>query len=273
MGWENSFQDHLGRNISLAAKPHRIVSLCPSITETLYSLGLDKEIVGRTRFCIHPEERVKSATRVGGTKEIKYDRLHQLKPDLIIAEKEENTPEMVAELEKKYPVFVVDVKTVEGGYRMISDLASLCQQENEGNKLLEKIKAEEQEFAPSGDRLSVAYFIWKEPYMVVGADTYIQSMLEWMKLDNVFLNNEGRYPRVDKEEIASCEADWIFLSSEPYPFKEKHIEEFRTLSTGSEIKIVDGEMFSWYGSRMELAFPYLRSLRTKLEKEKSQKSS
>lgn len=255
--------DHIGRLVRLAQPPKRIVSLCPSLTETLYALGLDHHIVGRTRFCIHPKDSVSHAVRVGGTKEINMERLKSLSPDLIIAEKEENTKEMVEVLEKEYPVFVGDVKTVQGGIKMIQDMSQLTATQTRGKTLVEEINREMNDL-PDLNGSRVLYFIWKDPWMVVGADTYIHDFLQLIKLKNVGAQLEGRYPSSDLKSLQDLNPAFVWLSSEPYPFKEKHVEELRDIFPDADISCVDGEMFSWYGSRMKEAFPYVRELASSL---------
>ncbi|MCI4670558.1 MAG: helical backbone metal receptor [Bacteroidia bacterium] len=242
----------------------RIVSLCPSITETLYALDLDERVVGRTRFCIHPKDKVQSAVRLGGTKEIKFDRLHSLKPDLIIAEKEENTPEMVAEMEKHYPVFVADVTDVKSGLEMISNIGRLTDREIIANQLVERITASKAQLRVGTKNPTVLYLIWKDPIMGVGSNTYIGSMMDLLGWKNVLLKFEGRYPQITERQVADLSPDLVLLSSEPYPFKQQHINAFKALSPKSKVRLVDGEMFSWYGSRMEMAFPYMQKLQAEI---------
>ena len=250
--------DHLGRKLNSPISPQRIISLCPSITETLFHLGLEEKIVGRTRFCIHPKEKVKSAVRVGGTKEIKFDRLHSLKPDLIISEKEENTPEMVAELEKKYPVFVSDVVDFESGLKMIKDLGNLTNSNEKANQLTENIKQNWLELPRFSRSPKTIYLIWKKPYMSIGSNTYIDDILSRLGMENVTKSFSGRYPEISLEKIQEFAPEYILLSSEPYPFKEKDIDEFKKILPNSKVLLVDGEMFSWYGSRMLFAPDYFK---------------
>lgn len=252
--------DHLNRSLSPPSDPQRIVSLCPSITETLYALGLGAKIVGRTRFCIHPEPEIAQATRVGGTKGIKYDRLHALRPDLIIAEKEENTPEMVERLAQDYPVFVVTVEQVGDAHRMIRDLGTLTGTQSQAQALLTDIQAAWQHLPTLPRALRVAYFIWQSPDMVVGRDTYIQSVLARLGLQNVFLSAPGRYPTVSEAQLLAAQPELVLLSSEPFPFQAQHLARFQALLPQAHVSLVDGEMFSWYGARMHPAAAYLRQL-------------
>ena len=251
--------DHIGRSIELKNSPQRIISLCPSITETLFALGLEARIVGRTRFCIHPAEKVKSVMRVGGTKELKMKRVHELKPDLIIAEKEENTPEMVAELAENYPVFVVDVEQVSDAFRMMDDLGRLTQTETKADALKQQIQEGWDNISTLPSPLRTVYLIWQDPIMAVGRDTYIQSVLAHCGLKNLCLPFEGRYPALSPEQLVSRSPDLLLLSSEPYPFAQSHIAQFQKLLPQTRVMLVDGEMFSWYGSRMLEAGDYLQN--------------
>ena len=250
-------KDHLGRKVPLAGKPKRIISLVPAITETMYHLGLEKEIVGRTRFCKFPEDKVKKAVNIGGTKDIKLDRIHELKPDLIIVEKEENTKEIVETLEAHYPVFVFEVQHYQDVFRMMEDLGRMTDRQSEATELMEKIETAYDEL-PKHTGKRAAYVIWKNPYMVVGKNTYINSLLEEMGYMNPFTKMEGRYPTVTKEEFQQVQLDELLLASEPYPFREKDMEEFRQFLPDVRMRIVDGEMF-WYGAKMVEAAAYFRS--------------
>lgn len=251
-----TIQDHLNRTLTLPHPPKRIISLVPAITETMYHLGLEDKIVGRTRFCIHPKDKVQQAINIGGTKEIKLDWIHELKPDLIIAEKEENTKEIVETLEQFYPVFVFEVKSIADVYRMIADVGRLTEREAESTNLVEGIQREISHL-PNVKGKRAAYVIWQRPYMVVGKDTYIQSLLTEMGFTNPFTALEGRYPAVTEEDFRQAELDFILLATEPYPFREKHIAEFQAMLPDVKPVIVDGEMF-WYGAKMMQAAAYFR---------------
>lgn len=153
-------RDALGRIISYQYPPKRIISLDPAITETLYYLGLNDEIVGRTRFCIHPKEKVQQAVNVGGTKDMKLERIHELEPDLIIAEKEENTKEMVEKLEEYYPVYVFEIQTVNDALEMIEQLGTLINRFENALSLKDEIKKRFKKL-PKIDQPNIAYMIWK----------------------------------------------------------------------------------------------------------------
>ncbi len=249
-------KDHLGRTVSLNGVPKRIISLVPAITETMYHLGLDKEIIGRTRFCKFPADKVQSAINIGGTKDIKLDRIHELKPDLIIAEKEENTKEIVETLEQHYPVFVFEVQHFKDVNRMIHDLGSLTDRKIAANELITNIQSAFQTL-PKANGKRVAYVIWRKPYMVVGKETYIQSLLDEMGYINPFIEAEGRYPVVTENDFEQAALDEILLASEPFPFQEKHFEEFQAFLPNIKPVIVDGEMF-WYGAKMVEAAAYFK---------------
>lgn len=252
----NNVQDHLGREVNYSFPPKRIISLCPGITDTLLSLNLDHEVVGRTRYCIHPAEKVGQIQVVGGTKEIKMERIRELKPDLVIAEKEENTKEIVDEVSKHYPVYVAEVQSIDESFRMIHDIGEITNKNNEAASLIEKIKSGF-ESLPTKPGKRVAYVIWKKPYMVVGGNTYINSLLERMGFENPFTQLEGRYPAVTTEQFQQAKLDYLFLATEPFPFKEKHIEEFQEFLPKVKPMIIDGEMF-WYGPRMHEAVTYFK---------------
>jgi iron complex transport system substrate-binding protein len=259
------FQDHLNRTVRMLFPPRRIISLCPSVTETLFALGLHQEVIGRTRYCIHPADQVSHVAAVGGTKQVKEELIHQLQPDLIIAEKEENPKEMVEELAKHYPVYVTDVENLEDALNMIADVGVITGREKQAAAMMKEISSGFSELKPSDQALKVAYIIWNKPYMAVGNHTYIQSMLENCGFINVFKEYSGRYPTVTEEDLKRTAPDFILLSSEPFPFKEAHQLEFQEQFPLSRVILVDGEIFSWYGSRMLQAPSYFLELRKKME--------
>ena len=249
--------DQLGRSVTYSYPPKRIVSLCPGITDTLLALDLKDEIVGRTRFCIHPKDIVKNIRAVAGTKDIKLDAIKDVRPDLIIVEKEENTKAIVEELEQYFPVYVAEVQTIDEAYQMIVDMGMLTDRIESATHLVDAIQGQFENL-PKGNRKRAAYVIWRKPYMVVGKDTYIQSMLNRMGFINPFAESDGRYPAVSAEAFQQAELDCLLLASEPFPFTEKHIAEFQAFLPNTEIILVDGEMF-WYGPRMLDAADYLNT--------------
>ena len=256
--------DQLGNKIEINFPPKRIVSLVPSQTELLFDLGLDEELVGITRFCIHPKEKVSTKEKIGGTKQFNIEKIKALQPDLIIGNKEENYAEGIAELQKHFPVWMSDIFTLDDAYKMMQDVASITNRKEEGDKIIEKIKSAFSLLPTVHRQLpTVAYFIWRKPYMVAANNTFIHSMLEVFGVKNVF-EDLARYPEVSLDALAERKPDFIFLSSEPYSFSEKHFDEFKEISPSSNIVVVDGEMFSWYGSRLKYTAKYFTDLRKNL---------
>lgn len=235
----------------------KIVSLVPSLTEILFDFGLTtEEVVGRTKFCIHPEHRVKNVEIIGGTKNINVEKIKSLKPDIILANKEENVKEQVKELMKYHKVIVTHVETLEDNYYLLKNLGNILGKQNIAQQFNLKIQ-DIFNFEKPKTKLKVAYLIWKNPYMTIGRDTFIHHVLEEIGFENIF-RNQKRYPILELEDLA--EADVIFLSSEPFPFKEKHISEIRNVFPDKMIKIVDGEAFSWYGTRIAKTNTYYQDL-------------
>lgn len=251
-------QDDLANKLAFNSPPQRIVSLCPSITETLIYLDR-KKVVGRTKFCIHPREKVTEIQRVGGTKNVNLEKIIELNPDLIIAEKEENTKEIVEKLQKKFPVFVVNIEIIEDAYRMIESFGFLMQKQEKANNLLENIKSNFQEIYQNFHQ-KILYFIWENPKMIVGKQTYINSILTFLGFENILLDQESRYYEVSNQQISQSNAEFLLLSTEPFPFKEKHLLNFEQQFPDKKVILVDGEIFSWYGVRMLEAMEYFQQL-------------
>lgn len=289
----------------------RIISLVPSQTELLYTLGLEDEVVGITKFCIHPAAWFRTKTRVGGTKNIHPEIIASLKPDLIIANKEENDRQQVEDLASQYTVWVSDVKSLPDALDMIRTVGSLTHRNTQARALADEIQHRFDTLLPLPAPLTslhranthhptAAYLIWRDHierpafrsrrndtnasarhfspdsarawYMAAGGDTFIHDMLRRCGLTNL-LSTTNRYPTVDTETLSRC--DLILLSSEPYPFREKHIDELKKLlpvHPGSStpvthtpvIHLVDGQIFSWYGSRLLEAPAYFSELQKKL---------
>jgi len=268
------FTDQLGRTISLDRPPRHIISLVPSQTELLYTLGLEEEVVGITKFCVHPPSWFRCKTRIGGTKDIRPDIIRTLQPDLIIANKEENEKGQIEELMLHYPVWISDIKTLPDALSMIRSLGQLTGKGQEAQSLAEEIGRRFTALAspetvaahsPSGiapatgTGLRTAYFIWRNPWMVAGGDTFIHEILQHTGLINIF-QHHTRYPSIELEELKRSGCDLVLLSSEPYPFKERHIAEIREVLPQAAIRLVDGEIFSWYGSRLLHVPAYLQEL-------------
>lgn len=252
-------RDQLGRKISLSKVPERIVSLVPSQTELLVDLGLEKNIVGITLFCVHPPHLKKIKTRVGGTKKVNFRKVCGLKPDIILCNKEENTPEMVAELQKIAPVHVSDVVTLEDAFDLMIKYGELFRCEDLSKTMITTIRKKQQylhELLKKKPVKKVAYFIWKEPYMLAGRQTFINSLLELNGFQNVI--KEDRYPEKPLEEISVLKPDICLLSTEPFPFKSEHKKDLQPYFP--KVELVDGECFSWYGSRLIAAMDYFKEL-------------
>lgn len=254
-----SVVDMIGREIAFEFPPKRIVSLVPSQTELLCDLGLEDEVVGITKFCVHPEAWFRSKERIGGTKKLNIEKIRALAPDLIIANKEENERPQIEELIKEFPVWTSDIREIPSAFEMIRAVSGLVDKESAGVKLLEDIQDNFSLLKNALSRKRVAYFIWYRPWMSAGGDTFISHMIEAAGWINV-LKEETRYPEITLEKLPSYEPELVLLSSEPFPFKKKHIEEVKALLPQAEVLLVDGEMFSWYGSRMLQATKYLSEL-------------
>ncbi|MET3500054.1 ABC-type Fe3+-hydroxamate transport system substrate-binding protein [Mucilaginibacter sp. SG538B] len=252
------FRDQLSRRVELSGIPKRIISIVPSQTELLFYLGLNVEVIGITKFCIHPADRFNSTTKVGGTKQLDVEKIRLLNPDLIIANKEENDRFQVEELMNICPVWISDIFDLESALQMIVCIGDMIGKPGQANVLCTEINGRFKGIKLPVTGLRVAYLIWRKPYMLSGRGTFIDSMLQTCGLNNV---TEGeRYPEIDTDALVAANPDLVFLSSEPYPFAKKHIEEFRALLPNAKIVLVDGEMFSWYGSRLLYAPAYFKRL-------------
>ena len=263
-----TFKDQIGREITLTNPPIRIVSLVPSQTELLFDLALENEIVGITKFCVHPYHLKSTKKIVGGTKKVHFDKIKELKPDFILCNKEENSYDFLMELESIAPTYFSDVHTVEDSLNLIKDLGHICNRRTESNNLIDKLNFRLNDFknfmADKPER-KVAYFIWAKPWMVAASDTFIDTMLSLNKFTNVY-GHMSRYPKVEIDRIRhEGDPEVILLSSEPFPFKDDHALEIGKYTNRSATVFADGEMFSWFGSRMLLAFDYFKQLHKKLE--------
>jgi len=253
------FTDQMGRNVSLSTPPQRIISLVPSQTELLFDLGLKTKVIGITKFCIHLQEEIIPITKIGGTKKFDFEAIEVLKPDLIIGNKEENYQEGIEWLEKKYPVWMSDIYTLEDSLEMMQRLGAILDTQQKANVLVENIRLQFSEISFVNNSPTAAYFIWRKPWMVAAPQTFIDDVLSRLGFKNIF-SDLSRYPEISLELLQTKQPNYIFLSSEPYPFKEKHIKELQTLLPYTQIRLVDGEMFSWYGSRLLHSVPYFKKL-------------
>ncbi len=260
--------DQIGRTIELLQiPPKRIISLVPSLTELLYYFNLADETVGITKFCVHPPEWFKTKTRVGGTKNINISIVRKLQPDLVIANKEENVQDQIEVLQKIAPVLVTDVNNFNDALEMISLLGRVLNKNESAVKLISDITEAFTSLSSYTKPKKVAYLIWQNPYMAAGGNTFIGDMLRRCGFQNVF-EDVPRYPETSLDELKSLQCDVIFLSSEPFPFKQVHADEVSAALKTCAIT-VDGEMFSWYGSRMILAADYFKKLQTLVTEKQS----
>ncbi len=265
------FTDQLGTTHTFEHTPSRIVSLVPSQTETLFDLGLEDEIVGVTKFCVNPFHLKATKTIIGGTKQINIAKIQALQPDIIIANKEENTLEIVAQLKEICPVWVTDVLTIEDSIQVIRDFGNLFNKRTDAQKWIQKMTfglTDFQEFIKSKSAQKVAYFIWANPYMVAAGETYINEILKLNKFENIYDSNpkyEGRYPEVIIQKMRiQGDPDLVLLSSEPFPFKDEHAFELGRHTHHARTVFVDGEYFSWHGTRLVKAFDYFKVLHNTL---------
>lgn len=258
-----SVKDQLGRIVHVPEVPRRIVSLVPSQTELLYTLGLSTEVVGITKFCIHPTEWWQTKLRVGGTKQVNYQTIEEVQPDLIIGNKEENQRTDIENLSARWPTWVSDVRTLPQALEMIRLVGDLVGRKQTAMSLAQSIE-ESIDSWPVANNTRVAYLIWRNPWMGVGADTFIHAVLSRLGMVNV-LAEKGRYPTLTAEDLQSADPKEVWLSSEPYPFKQQHIVECQQVLPQAKIRLVDGEMFSWYGSRMVQMAAYFHALMQDLQ--------
>ena len=252
------YTDQMNRRVELKSIPKRIISIVPSQTELLFDLGLDNEIIGITKFCIHPADKFKIKTKVGGTKTVNIELVKKLNPDLIVGNKEENERSQVEELMQLFPVWMSDISDLVGALDMIEKVGEMVGKNDESKNQCNKIKQQFGHLTIKQSNLRAAYFIWRKPYIVAGKSTFIDAMLQKCGLTNAF--DIDRYPEITNEILVQAQPDVILLSSEPYPFKEKHINEFKSILPNAIIKLVDGELFSWYGSRLLHAPGYFSNL-------------
>lgn len=262
-----TLNDQTGALHSFPNAPIRIISLVPSQTELLFDLGLEKSIIGVTKFCVHPYYAKSVAKVIGGTKKVHFEKIRLLQPDIIIANKEENTLEIVQELQKICTVWVTDIRTIDDNFQMITDFGKIFNKRTEAQNWNDKIRNGYQyfkDFITGAEFRKVAYFIWREPFMVAGIGTFINELLELNRFKNIY--TQQRYPEISIQNLrADGDPELIFLSSEPYPFKEEHAFEIGRHTHHAKIIFVDGEMFSWYGTRLLKAFAYFKLLHQRIE--------
>jgi len=255
--------DQLGYELNLKNYPSRVVSLVPSMTELWAEMNGIETLIGRTKFCIHPNPQIKEVYKIGGTKNPRIDDIINLKPDLILANKEENEKSHIETLRKFAPVYTSDIKTVTDNISMAKDFENLSASPNFGaHEILEAY----QKLKTKTVNKTAIYLIWKNPYMLAGGDTFINEMMTNVGFKNLF-SNKSRYPTISLNDIQKLNPEYILLSSEPYPFKSKDINELKKLNINSSIILVDGEAFSWYGSKILHSIDYLKALQNSINSE------
>ncbi|MCC6930396.1 MAG: ABC transporter substrate-binding protein [Gemmatimonadaceae bacterium] len=244
----------------------RIVSLCPSLTELVHDLGAADQVVGRTRFCIHPAPWVEGIERVGGTKNPNLARIIALAPDLVLMNEEENRREDALALRAAgLAVHTSMPRTVRDVPQMVRDIAAAIARDADGERIaadIEQRAARVACAASARDPVSHACCIWREPWMTVNDDTFISAMLELGGARNVFGDRGDRYPAFSLDELRLAAPDVVFLTSEPFPFGERHVAEL-VAATGwapARFALVDGELLSWHGSRTPAGIDYAEAI-------------
>ena len=249
-----TFADALGQRFA-PAENARIVSLVPSITETLVDLGLREQVVGRTGFCIHPREVVRDIAKVGGTKDVKLDAVRALQPTHVIVNIDENEAPAVEQLRRFVPhVIVTHPNAPADNLALYRLLGGVFGRADAAEALCARLQAQLDALGASPwPPETVLYLIWKDPWMTVAADTYIAGTLAAVGW-HVPRGAGGpagapRYPPVNDLDAEAARVDRVLLSTEPFSFREKHAQELRQRLAGKPVDLVDGEWTSWYGSR------------------------
>jgi ABC-type Fe3+-hydroxamate transport system substrate-binding protein len=256
--------DHLGTTGRLRRPPRRIVSLCPSLTETLVMLGAGDRLVGRTRYCTQPTGRVEHAAIVGGVHDINQEAIDRLAPDLVLVSREENQREPVEALAARRPVLVADVTSVDAATRLVGDLGALTGTMAEAERLVNVITESFAALEPIDPPLRTVCLVWKQPLMAVSARTYIGDLLRRSGLLNLLPSGGASYPIVTMDELAAARPDVLLLPNEPYAFGETDALEFQRSLPQTRSFLVDGQMLAWYGGRTVQAAGFLEALLSKV---------
>ena len=251
------FTDAIGQHHEFSDSPKRIVSMVPSTTETLYKVGVGDRIVGVTRYCVHPSSAMQDNTIVGGTKQCNYERIASLNPDVVFCNQEENTPEMVQTFQDMgIPVVVAFPKTHAEALNDIRDICSLFDNPSQFTKWKAQFQSSITTLPSTG--FSYLYLIWRKPWMVAGPNTFIHQQLSLIGGQNVHDKTSERYITIEIENLIEFKGH-ILLSSEPYPFVQKHKEELVHLGLSVDrIHFINGEYCSWHGVRMLDSIQYLQ---------------
>lgn len=255
--------DQMGRRITVPVNPRRVVSLVPSQTELLFDLGVGDQVVGVTRYCLHPADARQRCADIGGTKRFNFDAIHALQPDLILGNKEENYPEGIERLADTHPVWMSDIESLDQATDMIRQVGELVQKKPAADALAQQIDDSWRRLKPFAGQ-GVVYLIWKKPWMAAGSQTFIHAVLKHLGLRNS-VAHLPRYPELSLDQLVALEPELLLLSSEPFPFTQAHVDELSLAMPSTRVLLVDGEPFSWYGSRMQHAPGYFEQLRAALE--------
>ena len=226
----------------------RLLSLCPSITETLVEIGLGGRLVGVTRYCIRPRDVVADIPKVGGTKSPDLARIEQLDPAVVFANSEENREEDVAALRRRFSVHVSLPRTVAEVPDLIREFASVSGRPGAGDDLAAAI--EDIRPTPPETSFRYAYFIWKDPWMTVSGDTYVSDLFRYAGGVNVFADAAQRYPETMPADVLARRPDVLFFATEPYPFSERHLPAIQAaFGRTRPIELIDGDDCCWHGAR------------------------
>jgi ABC-type Fe3+-hydroxamate transport system substrate-binding protein len=265
-----NIRDDLGGELTLDGVPRRIVSLVPSITETVIGLGAADRLVGINNYCVYPADVVKDIRKVGGTKGFSMDVIDAVGPDLILANKEENRKHQIETLRESYPVFVTYPRTVEGAVKMILDLGVLTDTQERASEhaascdfFLESI-----DLSIAGPPLRTVCMIWRDPWMAVGPDSYVSALLDRIGFVNVFTKADGRYPETTLDAVIERQPEVIILPSEPYAFRKQDKDELDDLLSARGVMAstlrMDGSLLTWFGTRTIKGLRFLYDTKARL---------
>ncbi|WP_419797341.1 MAG: helical backbone metal receptor [Terasakiella sp.] len=266
------FIDAIGQSHQ-TSQDARIISLVPSITELLFDMGLGAQVVGRTVFCVHPKDQVKQVRSIGGTKQVNMDKVKALNATHLIVNVDENPKELVDELAEFIPhIVVTHPNTPSDNIDLFSLIGNIFNKKGEAARLISDFQAaltHAQLTAQGREEKNVLYFIWKDPWMTVAGETYISQALRTAHMISQPQTAEIRYPEINLESGILDEVDAILFSSEPFLFKQHHLDEFSKEFDipADKLHIIDGEMTSWYGSRAIVGIRYLAQFAQKLSNE------
>lgn len=249
-------RDDIGKEHLFSCVPKSIISLCPSLTETLFDMGLGAKVIGITDYCLYPKDEVQRISRVGGPKTILFDAIDLLKPEVILAIKEECSKDQIEQLSKEFKVIVFDIETFNQGLQMILKLGALFNVEELAHEMANQISCGLDSIPHREECLSCLYLVWKNPWMAAGKNTFIDSVLQKIGFINI-VNEQDRYPSID---ITNCKADVVFLPSEPYSFGQNEKKYLEGIKGFGKVFLVDGEMFCWPGSHLLKSIEYFKEL-------------